>query len=377
MLIGIDATNISSGGGLTHLRELLLAADSAIGSDKVIIWSSHHTLKQLPERDWLIKKSDTFLNKGLLFRGIWKLVFFDRILRDSQCDVLFAPGGNYTGSFSPFVSMSQNMLPFEKKERDRFKPSLTHVRYLILNVLQTRSFRRAAGVVYLTQYAKDVITQQKGLADTASAIIPHGVNQQFYRAETATEPDVKVFSWLYVSIINFYKHQDVLVKAACELFEEGYDIKLNLVGPYNPKAYIQFQDQLSECDPESKVVNYLGAIEYSKLPAVYHEASAFVFPSSCENLPNILLEAMASELPIASSNCGPMPEVLQDAGVYFNPESVAEVAAAMKTIMDDKEYSSTLASNAKVLSRNYTWGRCADETLQFLRERGQKRDAYS
>ena len=50
------------------------------------------------------------------------------------------------------------------------------------------------------------------------------------------------------------------------------------------------------------------------------DANLFVFASSCENMPNTLVEAMAIGLPIACSDRGPMPEVLRDGGVYFDPE---------------------------------------------------------
>ena len=45
-----------------------------------------------------------------------------------------------------------------------------------------------------------------------------------------------------------------------------------------------------------------------------------LFASSCENLPNILLETMGARLPIACSNRQPMPEILGEGGEYFDPE---------------------------------------------------------
>jgi glycosyltransferase involved in cell wall biosynthesis len=53
-------------------------------------------------------------------------------------------------------------------------------------------------------------------------------------------------------------------------------------------------------------------------------------------MPNILLEAMAAGLPIACSNRGPMPEVLGTAGLYFNPENPAEIACAIRTVIDEQ-----------------------------------------
>ena len=110
------------------------------------------------------------------------------------------------------------------------------------------------------------------------------------------------FNWLYVSIINYYKHQEKLAIAACNLAAEGYDLSVELVGPDYPDALVKLTEVLDDIDPDRKVVKYIGAVKYKELPPMYGSADGFIFPSSCENLPNILLEAMASKLVIASSD---------------------------------------------------------------------------
>jgi len=83
-------------------------------------------------------------------------------------------------------------------------------------------------------------------------------------------------------------------------------------------------------------------------------------------MPNILLEGMAAALPIACSNCGSMPEVLGDAGVYFDPEAPESIARALRTLMDSPELSERLARTAGERARRYSWTRCATETFDFL-----------
>lgn len=367
MKIGIDATNIVRGGGLTHLREMLAAADAAVGDDIVYVWAPKATLQKLPDKFWLVKLTHPLLDAGLLGRLKWSIRHFPKRLAETRCDVLFAPGANYAGSFEPYVSMSQNMLPFEKKERARFFPSFTYLRYLILNVTQARSFRNSAGIIYLTTYARDAIAQTTGLAHKKSAIIAHGIYPEFKRAAVAKHQLGQPFEWLYVSIINHYKHQDNLVKAVCQLKAEGRNVRLKLVGPAYHPALRKLQKIMAECDPDGSIVKYTGSIPYPQLPKIYHAAHGFVFPSSCENLPNILLEAMAAGLPIASSRLGPMPEVLSDAGVYFDPENIEEIKGAMRKIMDAPEYARDLALRAKKLASAYTWERCAEQTFSFIR----------
>ena len=68
MIIGIDATNIRSGGGITHLKELLNNSNPKNNNfEKIIIWSSYLTLEKIENKFWIIKKSPKFLNKNLFF----------------------------------------------------------------------------------------------------------------------------------------------------------------------------------------------------------------------------------------------------------------------------------------------------------------------
>ena len=119
---------------------------------------------------------------------------------------------------------------------------------------------------------------------------------------------------------------------------------------------------------------YRGAIPFQELHRAYQSADAFVFASSCENLPNILLEAMASGLPIACSNRGPMPEELRDAGVYFNPESPSDIEAALRVLLDKPATRATIALKAHAPAREHTWKRCATDTFDFIQMVMSKND---
>ena len=82
----------------------------------------------------------------------------------------------------------------------------------------------------------------------------------------------------------------------------GWPVKLELVGPAYPPALERLCKALKQWDPSGKWAKYKGNVEFSRLPQVYHKADLGLFASSCENMPNILLEKMAAGLPIASSN---------------------------------------------------------------------------
>ncbi len=76
---------------------------------------------------------------------------------------------------------------------------------------------------------------------------------------------------------------------------------------------------------------------------------------------------MASGLPIACSNKGPMLELLQDGGVYFNPEAPHSIAVAIKSLIQDESLRKKCGMRAQKLAMNFSWEKCANETWTYVR----------
>lgn len=371
MRIAIDASSIQAGGGMTHLSELLNAAQPARqGIESVAVFGSGHTLQRLPRKPWLRAVPEPMLDRRLPHRLFWQRFVSARSVR-RRCDILLVPGGTYSGSFEPFVTMSQNLLPFEPSERRRFGLSWPRVRYTLLEKSQGATFRRANGLIFLTRTARETVERRTGSLPGQVAIVPHGIAERFRQEPRAQRPlseysPSRPFRWLYVSIVNLYKHQWHVSKAVAALRGEGLPLTIDLVGPAYAPALRGLREVLEVVDPAGDFIRYHGQVAHSEVADWYHSADGFVFASSCENMPIILLEAMASGLPIASSDRGPMPEVLGDAGVYFGPEDPRSIAEALHSLMEDASLREQYAWAAYRRAQQYSWERCARETFSFL-----------
>jgi glycosyltransferase involved in cell wall biosynthesis len=371
MILGIDATNIRTGGGLTHLKEVLSnATPSQFGFDKVVVWSSQETLDKLANLDWLDKQSHPYLNKGFLASFFFQIVMLSKMAKQKKCSVVFVPGGTFLGNFTPFVTMSQNMLPFEFKEASRFKSISVKLRFLILFFLQSFTFKRANGIVFLTNYAFNFISKKIKLNDKKNIIIPHGISKEFLN-HPKNQIDIENYSKenpfkiLYVSIVTAYKHQWNVAEAVLKLHQEGFPIQLNLIGPYTNESISKLSVFLQKKE-NVKVINYLGSIPHEELSNFYREADTFVFASTCENMPIILIEAMTAGLPIACSEKQPMPEVLEDAGIYFDATNSESIYNGIKQLLLDSNQRQIIATKAFEKTKNYTWKNCSNNTFQYL-----------
>ena len=372
MRIGIDASNIRAGGGITHLSEILTAFRAENSQiDKIVVWASHQTLAKLPNHDPHITLShQPQLDGSLPARLLWRFVQMPKLV-ESSCDLLFAPGGTTMAASKPMVTMSRNMLPFEMQELRRYGFSSTALRLLILRYGQARGFSKADGVIFLTDYAQKAVTHQLKNFNGKSTVIPHGVSRRFAQTPRKQRPLTdysreRPFRLLYISIVDVYKHQWTVAEAISQLHQQGFPITLDLVGPAYPPALKHLQKSLETIENSQTFIHYHGAKPYSQLEEFYHRADGFVFASSCENMPNILLEAMIAGLPIAASNRGPMPEILSDAGFYFDPEQKESITNAIKSLLADSTNRENHASLSFKQAQRYDWQRCANETFEFL-----------
>jgi glycosyltransferase involved in cell wall biosynthesis len=372
MHLGIDASNLRVGGGITHLVEILRAADPpAHGFAQVIVWGGRATLASVEDQPWLVKSHQPALDGGLARRMFWQRFELGVLARHAACDVLLAPGGANSSGFQPVVAMSRNMLPFEWRELVRYRWTLTGLRLLLLRLAQARAFRRAQGLIFLTRYAHDTVTRVINSVGGATAIIPHGVDSRFFHSPRQQLPVDRYtverpFRVLYVSGIDLYKHQWHVAAAVALLRQSGLPIALELVGQAYPPALARLQEALQELDTRGEFVRYAGPVPNCQLHTRYLDADLCVFASSCENMPNILLEGMASGLPIACSNRGPMFEVLGNGGLYFDPEKPEDIARTLRELIGSPQQRGRLAQAAYERAHGYSWQRCASATLDFL-----------
>jgi glycosyltransferase involved in cell wall biosynthesis len=375
MRIGIDASSSREGGGIRHLSEVLKNFDpSNTQIDVVKVWGNQKTLNKLPEFDWLIKIHVPILEKSIFHRVYWWMFIFDHLLK-KECDVLLSTGGTFLGRFRPFVAMSRNMLVFDKVERARYGYSLNRLRLITLNYAQSKTFLNASGIIFISNYAQKVISDELNLSTKSSKVIHHGISNDFFNKPRIQREFVKgdKIKLLYVSTIDAYKHQWNVIQAVNNLRIKGYNLHLNLIGGNGFDASMKkFKATMDKYDPQSSFIYYHGLIDHDHVFKFYQDADIFIYSSTCENMPNILIEAMSAGLPIACSNFQPMPEFIQEATEYFNPTSVFETENVLEKLINNSTRRSEISKTAYELALKYSWGRCSDETFAFLVEIANK-----
>lgn len=109
-----------------------------------------------------------------------------------------------------------------------------------------------------------------------------------------------------------------------------------------------------------------GFVPAALLPSLYHAADCLVFPSLFEGFGIPVLEAMASGTPVCASDRSSIPEVVGDAGLLFDPEDVAAMAAAIGRLLDDTALRERVIAAGLARAAGFTWDRAAAAVLEEI-----------
>lgn len=117
----------------------------------------------------------------------------------------------------------------------------------------------------------------------------------------------------------------------------------------------------------------LGYVPDELIPTLYAGAAAFGYPSRYEGFGLPALEAMASGVPVITSNRTSLPEVVGDAGIMVDPDDMDGLREGLRRLLEDRAYAETLGGLGLARSRTFSWERCARETFSVYQRVMQQR----
>jgi len=108
-------------------------------------------------------------------------------------------------------------------------------------------------------------------------------------------------------------------------------------------------------------VAFVGRLERDAVAALYREADVALNPSTVDNMPNSVLEALASGVPVVSTDVGGVPHIVRDgaSALLVPPRDPQAMAAAVLRLLDDGAEAQRLAAAGLELIRNFSWPRVA------------------
>jgi len=217
-----------------------------------------------------------------------------------------------------------------------------------------------------------VIANSSGLAELAGKFTPHidipvisnGIyTGRFYPAnDTSLHQPIRV---LTVGRLISRKRIDLLIKATAVAKTIDFDVELSIAGDGNLTEELK---KLAADFDVSERVKFLGRIPAEDMPQVYREHDIFLMSSLHEGMSNAMLEAMASSLPIVTTRCEGVDELVANNGIVVDRADAKSIVDAIKTLAEDKQLYEQMCAAAREQAKNFTWTAVANKYLDCYHE---------
>ncbi len=232
----------------------------------------------------------------------------------------------------------------------------------------------AQAVVTCTQYNRGYLVKQFGrLADRKVRCIYHGLDVSQFKFTLSRKEDPGEPVILSVARLVEKKGLEDLIMAADVLRRRGRAIKVEIIGTGPLRDTLQAQAQrLGLADR----VRLAGAQAHDAVCLAYQRASVFVLPcvvasnGDRDGIPNVLLEAMASGVPVVSTPVSGIPEVIESGvnGLLVSPHDATGLADAIERLLASREFSEGLARTARTkLESAFSLEASAEQLLAVFR----------
>jgi glycosyltransferase involved in cell wall biosynthesis len=372
MRIGIDGKVISSRAGgigtsaFNLVRSCLRMAEERYPQMEFVIFTGPHT------RSEGIQGTNCTIDTR--FQGIESsllrlLLFIPRGLRTQHIDIfhgldhlgvpLFAKVGRY-------VATIHDMIPL------LWPQWVTRKHCLVVTAAYYCLRRQADLVIAPSEATKADIVRRLQINPQRIAVIPWGCDERFQPGGDpehfeAVRQRYRLPSQylLFVGTLEPRKNLTTLLHAYAVLRAEGCDKDLKLVvAGRTGWLYADIFDTVKTLALEEEVI-FTGFVDDEDLPDLYRGAQLLVFPSLYEGFGLPILEAMASGVPVITSDLASMPEVAGEAAILVDAHDPKAIAEGIARVLAEDRLREVLIQKGLARARGFTWAHVAQRTLEL------------
>lgn len=227
------------------------------------------------------------------------------------------------------------------------------------------SLENATFVISISDFTKRTLEEKYDINPRKVRTVYLAHNTSLFKPSKSSD-NTKHSYFYYPAATWPHKNHTALLQAFAIFASKYPNVRLYLSGIAKSKS--QDIDSLAQELGIQDKIKKLGYLETEKMPLIYRDAEAMIFPSLFEGFGIPLLEAMACGCPVIASNTTSIPEVAGDAALYFNPRDPKDIASKMDSIFADKELRISLKAKGFKRVKVFSPEIMARQTLQVYRE---------
>jgi glycosyltransferase involved in cell wall biosynthesis len=215
--------------------------------------------------------------------------------------------------------------------------------------------RRSSALVVPSRYLQEVFWSHRIRSD----VVPNIIDLERFRPRTEPRRENTARILVPRNLEPIYDVATAL-RALRILREALPDVRMTVAGSGPERERLErLASELGVAD----AVEFCGRVERDAMAALYRDADVVVNPSRVDNMPNSVLEALASGVPVVSTNVGGVPYIVRDgaSALLVPPGAPAELAAAVRRVLADASLAAVLRENGLRDVRQYAWPQVRDQ----------------
>lgn len=206
---------------------------------------------------------------------------------------------------------------------------------------------------------KDLIKYFSFAKDKITPIYLGTDDKKFYPLKKRNN---KKFTIGYIGGLGKRKNVEIILRIAKETEKENILFKIAGKGP-ELKKLLELKKKLN-----LKNIEFVGFVPENKINAFYNSLNLFIFPSFYEGFGLPVLEAMACGIPVITSNRSSLPEVVGNAGILINPNSIIQIKNAIEKVINNKKLQKEMARKSLIQTSKFSWEKTVSEYLKVIRD---------
>jgi len=222
---------------------------------------------------------------------------------------------------------------------------------------EDREHAEATLIVAASTFSRNTLIEA-GVAPEKIAINPYGVDAARFNCTARVRPAGRPLRFLFVGLVNARKGVPTLLAAWRALAGRGAE--LWLVGPISAATRVLI--------PALPGLRIVGRLPHQELPRIFAECDVFVFPSFFEGFALVLLEALASGLPIVSTTATAAPDLITDGveGFILEPGDESGLAERMERFIDDPSLAFRMGGAGRKKAEEFSWNAYGERWTHLL-----------
>lgn len=226
---------------------------------------------------------------------------------------------------------------------------------LIYNYKFKKACQNADHIIAVSEFTKREIIEQYGISNEKITVVYQGCDSSFrQKATKAKLADIKQKYQLpsrYILYVGSIERRKNLMLLAQALEKLPKDTKVIAIGRRTPYAD-KVERYLNENNLNHQM-RILSGIPFGELPAIYQQATLFVYPSRCEGFGIPLLEALCSGVPAIGCTGSCLEEAGGPGSAYVNPDSPEELAQVISDILLDPKRQEQMAYKGQLYAEQF------------------------